>query len=51
MVKGTWKFIVQGSAADNKVNVSLAEDTTGNAAARVIHSSMNTAANDVLIDI
>ena len=34
-------FIVRGAAKDNK----------GNAAARVIHSSMNTAANEILIDI
>ena len=41
LVMCIWKFIVQGEAADN----------IGNAEARVIYSSMNTATNEILMNI
>ena len=50
-----WKYIVQVTAAENIVNISQgprpASDNKGKAEARVIYSSMNTAANEILLDI
>ena len=59
MVRCLWKYIVQGAAADNIVNISQgprdklgsASDNKGKAEACVIYSSMNTAASEILLDI